>query len=85
MEEFPGLPPHSSSLMAAMQLSLEAGDEEMVERVRRKMNEVSGEKNTDNMMFFGHLRAGQVTQSNKILEVYTLCSLIVKPLNKGNP
>ena len=84
VEEFPSLPPHSSSLMAAMQLSLEAGDEEMVGRVRTKMNEVSGEKNTNNMMFFGHLRAGQVTQANKILEVFTH-NFIVNPLNKGLP
>ena len=71
VEEFPDLPPHTSSLATAVQLSLERGGEGEAERVRVKMTEVSGERNANNVMFFGHLRAGQVTQANRILEVCT--------------
>ena len=72
MEEFPSLPPHTSSLMAAMQQALEGGEEGLVERVRERMREVCGDRNTSNIMFFGHLRAGQVAQAYKILEVLVL-------------
>ena len=71
MEEFPALPPHTSSLAAAMQQVLEAGEEEKekVGRLSQRMREVSGERTTNNVMFFGHLRAGQVAQACRILEV----------------
>ena len=82
MEEFPSLPPHTSSLMAAMQQALEGGEEGLVERVRERMREVCGDRNTSNIMFFGHLRAGQVAQAYKIMEVHTvsLCLLLEQQL-----
>lgn len=77
VEDFPSLPPHTSSLMAAMQQALEGGEEGLVERVRERMRDVCGDRNTSNVMFFGHLRAGQVAQAYKILEVHTTLFLFV--------
>ena len=69
VDEFPSLPPHASSLSAAMQRAMEDGDDGRVESVRVRMREISGERNTDNVMFFGYARVGQIMQTTSILEV----------------
>ena len=52
-----------------MQRAMEDGDDGRVESVRVRMREISGERNTDNVMFFGYARVGQIMQTTSILEV----------------
>lgn len=80
--EFPSSPPHSSSLATAMQVSLERGEEEDVEKIKDTMIRISGEENTFNRMFFVFLKSGETTRASQLLEVRVhhslpLCLLVV--------
>ena len=67
--EFPSLQPHTTSLTTAMQLAVDRGSEEEMERVREAVTAVSGAGTADNVLLFAYVRAGHMTRAEQILQV----------------
>lgn len=69
VSEHPSLPPHTSSLVQAMQLSVDRQNEEEIASVREHLRKVCGDRITDNAVFFAYIKADQMEKAAQILQV----------------
>ena len=69
ISEHPTIPPHISSLVPAMQLTVDRRSEEEVGRVEEEMRKICGDKVTNNVKFFAHLKDRQTEKAQQLLEV----------------